>query len=221
MKESPIPQITVGALRQLAERADGLRDVATVNITHETGEGSLVVLRRSDNGPLSVDLVATADSSTLAEIVSTDSAVRFKPRDGFLHLTARRDNSGPQGPIRARLPRSGRRALITVDAWFVGRSAFEKFVLPYYTRVWGIDDAVALRDYYFQTSSLLAVLHQPDSNPGVDDGMGVLFDEGTSRACSRDGFWVIGDVAVSDDDTPELTAWTPVELLMTAKTAIA
>lgn len=150
------PHTSLEMLKRLTEKLDGLRETSA-SIWYNPTTGKLAAFGKNevkDGGPW----------LTLATILHTSD---FQARPTIKLQTDPKLMKQPPG--------GGNKTEIgTVDAWFTSPAAVEKFVIPYYARVWGGQAAAELRQAFFKNGEALALFHEPESEPGfgVHDGSG-------------------------------------------------
>ncbi len=130
-----MPVITIDAnqLRWLAEEADGRREQKLALVGHE-------------------------DKLILVD----DTDARYK--DGFFQVrTKLAGGQGLSGGGEIGITYNGKNVRVgDADAAFFTQSAVEKFILPYYTRMWPLTKIDALRGKLFADGVIVA-LHDPPS----------------------------------------------------------
>lgn len=149
--------VTREQLIRLAESADGMRGgKKTLALVCGVGDGSR---------PKLVDKAeAKKDNMSWVLEITTDHHNLFKERE---HVVLH--------PCRAikkmQLDKDNKVVLsdidpFKVDAWFRSDAAIDKFVVPYYSRVRGVEDAKLLWENYTKNDKVIAFFHEPDSEPG-------------------------------------------------------
>jgi hypothetical protein len=150
---SDLPQLqplSANQLRALAEASDSLRNedaCVVVNPSMEPGVSPLIVVSKAD-----------ADRDHLPVVFSVRTEDRPKPcvRQP---LTLRSDQ-------KLQFVKGLAVDINKCDAIFTSLAAVEKFVVPYYARLRGLDDCEALRGSFATNPDLVAMVHLPTS---VDD----------------------------------------------------
>ncbi len=133
--------IDANALRKLAETADGLRN-----------QDLVLVERDGVHMVVAVGSVQSADNQLIA--LRTDGGDQGIERPTFeIELQI---EGGPDVALRE-----------NSDAIFWSLSAVDKFVLPYYARIWSMTTVLALRAKLASDSAWLALRHPPGSTSSV------------------------------------------------------
>ena len=130
--------ISANDLRRLAETADGLRnrDVALV-----TRAGQVTVIDASD-------MLAT-DTHLLTLRTNDHTNQAKRPEfDMTLQLA-----HGPSLSLR-----------VNFDAFFWSESAIEKFVFPYYARIWSPEMLTTFRERFGEDNAAMGIIHPPGSS---------------------------------------------------------
>ena len=143
MQPPPLPTISRAALIRLAEKADGLRGSADLILVYDPA-GSFDIVKKGQEG---------ACISLLGINSNHDKDFKGAPRKAVVLSSTpslERKNGQPVGEV---------------DAWFTSPAAVEKFLIPYYARTRGAAFAEKLRVEYFGDGSLLALIHEPPSEP--------------------------------------------------------
>jgi hypothetical protein len=133
--------IDANALRLLAETADGLRNQ------------DLVLITRDD-----VLMVVPAN-----EVLGADTQLTTLRTDDDVERDYR-----PTFEIQVQINGAGHRLDSDFDAVFWSLAAVDKFLIPYYTRLWPADTITAFRAKLESDSAWVALPHPPGSKLKVD-----------------------------------------------------
>ncbi|MEO8335876.1 MAG: hypothetical protein ABI664_12940 [bacterium] len=133
--------IDANVLRLLAEAAEGLRNQ------------DLVLVTRADV-PILVAAGDVLGTDTVLTAVRTDDAVTRSQRPAF-ELELQIDD-GPNVPLSS-----------DYDSSFWSLSAVDKFMIPYYARIWSPGTMLAFRSKIATDSTWIAIGHPPGSGVSV------------------------------------------------------
>jgi hypothetical protein len=131
-------RMTAGDLRRLAEAVDGVRDVPAYVVW-------------GTDGPVVTQDRPHADEVVFECMTNNSVPQRTRLRSITLEPALVTSDGKPVPDIAVRF-----------DAAFWSEAAVEKFVLPYYTRMATVSEAVRMRKAFNHTS-VAAMLHMPDS----------------------------------------------------------
>lgn len=148
-----IPQHSMSRLdlMRLAEKADGMRGLTDVVLVYNNNDKDhpYDVIERRNN---------TKGHQEILQI-NTDHDREFigAPRKSIDFSTV------PSLELRRM---KGGSLTTKIDALFTDPAAVEKFVIPYYAKTRGAKFADELRRQYYADEKILAVVHEPSSEPG-------------------------------------------------------